>query len=139
MAVNTQPLFVMTPRNSFTGSVTAANTTRNGTGTVNLLFTAGVDGSILNNVLMQALGTNAATMARFFLNNGSDPTVAANNTLIAERQLTATTASETVPTPPFEWVPGLKLKGGVTPERVYVVLATAVAAGYQFTAFGGDF
>jgi hypothetical protein len=43
----------------------------------------------------QSHGTNAATVARVFLNNGRDRTVAANNVLWKQYTLAATTASQT--------------------------------------------
>jgi len=82
-------------------NLNVANTSRDmSSGTVFLLATmGGAVGGFFNTVNLQSLGTNAACVIRFFLNNGSDPTVATNNTLIGEAQMLATTASETAALP----------------------------------------
>ena len=136
MPANTTPIFVLTPKIQFTGNITAANTAVDGTGVVNLAFTAGTFGSSLERLVFRSKGTNVQTKAYIFINNGSDPTVAANNTLFSEIGLAATTVSQTSALPQFETYFGITLQPSY---RVYVTLGTAVAAGYQVTAIGGDF
>lgn len=97
------PTFMIPEKGSVGINLNVANTSRDmSTGTVFLLATmGGAVGGFFNSVLLQSLGTNAICVIRFFLNNGSDPTVATNNTLIGEMQLLATTASETISLPTF--------------------------------------
>lgn len=88
--------FMLPKKGIFGINANVANTTRDGTsGTKFLLATMGGSGGFFNSVNIQSLGTNAACVIRFFLNNGSDDTVATNNTMIAEAQMLATTAAET--------------------------------------------
>jgi len=81
MTANTQPIFPLTPKVSW-GTVTTANTAKDGTGTVVTVFTAGADGSRIDQIKVRALGTNVATVIRFFVNNGSTNATAANNSLV---------------------------------------------------------
>jgi len=143
--MTTAAQFAGTPNKGTPGYLTAANTTRDGTGATGrqLLFTAGASGSVLPGVQLQPRGTNVQTVLRFFRNNGSDPETAANNSLIAEQVIPATTASDTTSLPDYYMDfaqkfdgPGLVLASG---ERLYMTLATAVSAGIQATPInGGD-
>jgi hypothetical protein len=138
----TAPQFVTTPNKGTPGSLTAANTALDGTGATGrlLLFTAGSSGSILPAVRAMHLGTNVATLIRVFRNNGSDPAVAGNNTLVAEKAIASNTVSHTAESIPYDIPLNMTLAGGANPERIYVTLATAVAAGIQITPInGGDF
>ncbi len=77
-------------------AITAANTAKDGTGTVTTVFTAdATDGGFVNKVVFRAAGTNVDTVARLFINNGAVNTTAANNILYSEITLPATTLSET--------------------------------------------
>ena len=63
-------------------TLTTANTAKDGTGTVALIFTADAsNGGRVERVRAVPLGTNTASVLRIFINNGSDPTTAANNTI----------------------------------------------------------
>lgn len=149
MANNTSQIFSLRPKIQWC-NLTAANTALDGTGTVGTIFTAtatsGVD-SRIERIRCMALGTNVATVARFFVNNGSANTTAANNSLIAEIVLPATTAGNAVavtPTAPIELPSALDLNnlfpnGLPNGYKINVVLATAVSAGWQFTGFGADY
>ncbi len=118
-------------------TVTAANTAKDGTGTTNLIFTAdATSGSFLTKVVIRPLGTNVATVARFFLNNGSTPATAANNSLIAEAGIAATTNTEVAAIAGTEVAFNFPIPPGY---KLYVALGTAVAGGMQFTALGGDY
>lgn len=133
----TAPQFVTTPNKGTPQTITAANTATDGTGTVNLIFTAGSSGSFLPRVRCVHLGTNVATVVRLFRNNGSDPTVAGNNALIAEIAMAANTVSQTAESVPGEEQLNLTLAAG---ERIYATLGTAVAAGIKVIPInGGDF
>lgn len=142
--MSTSPQFVATPNPGTPGSITAANTDLTGaTSSGRLLaFTAGASGSVLPSLRVMHLGSNSsATVIRVFKNNGGDPNVAANNTLIAEATVAANTVSQTAASVPVDITLNVKLKGGATPERIYVTSGTAgSSAGYQVTPInGGDF
>ena len=132
---NTSPLFAGAADNSWgTTAITSANTAKDGTGTVLLVFTANsADGDFLQEVRFCSAGTNVASVARIFLNNGSTNATPANNILIGEITLSATTISETSAQPIYVF-PVNKLIA--TTQRIYVTIGTAVAAGYYVSAFG---
>lgn len=142
MAVNVTPIYSKVGDIQW-GTISAANTAKDGTGTVLTIFTAdATNGGRVDRIRARALGTNVATVLRVFINNGSTPATAANNTLWAEATLPATTLSEVgalavVEIPngsdagfPLVLPPGYKLN---------VTLGTAVAAGYAVTAAGGKY
>lgn len=141
MAVNITPIF------SKVGDVqwlnlAAASAAIDGTG-ASLLFTAdATNGGRVEKVRFKALGTNIATVARIFVNNGSTPATAANNVLFAEITLPGTTASAVASTAVVELpASGESAFPLVLPPsyRLYVALGTAVAAGYHITAVGGKY
>lgn len=137
MAANTDPIFSKVPKVQWTNGVTAANTAKDGTGTVDTVFTAdAVNGSYLQKLTIRPRGTNVATVLRVFVNNGGDNTVAANNALIAELSLLATTNSEIVSIIGNEVPLNIPLPPGY---RVNVTLGTAVAGGFAIAGFGGDY
>ncbi len=137
MAINTTPIF------SKKGDIqwppiplTAANTLKDGTGTVAVAFTAGVDGSFVQKLSVRALGTNVATVLRLFVNNGLTNATAANNTLVAEVTLPATTLSEVAAQIALELALNFALPASY---RLHCTLGTAVAAGHDVTVFGGSY
>lgn len=137
MTVNTTPIFTKTGSIQFpAAAISAANTARDGTGTVATVFTAGDDGAFVQRLVARSNGTNTTTVLRLFINNGADPAVAANNSLINEMTLPATTASEVAGLPPYEMPLNFALPPGY---RLMCTLGTAVAAGYQLTVFGGSY
>lgn len=147
MAQNTNPIFPLTPVNSWVSGAAAnaatpgvtANTTKDLTsGTIyGPLFTGkAVDGSRLDFIKVRALGTNVATVVRLFINNGSATGTAANNTLYLERTLSATTVSETSEQPDIILPLGISIPAGY---RIYATFGTAVAAGFHLTAIGGEY
>lgn len=135
MAANTTPIFPITPKVEW-GALTTANNVYDGTGTVVTLFTAGTNGGKVDYIKARAKGTNVATVLRIFINNGSDPTVATNNSLFMERALAATTASATSETADWVIPANVTLPAGY---KLTAVLGTTVASGWQFTSVGGDF
>lgn len=137
MVANTSPIFPLIPNIGFAPGITAANTAKDGTGTVDLVFTSdATDGSRLEKLRIRPKGTNVASVMRVFLNNGSTPTTAGNNMLYDEISLPATTNSEVASIPGLEIPMNISLPPG---WRVYVTLGTAVAGGYAVTAIGGDY
>lgn len=144
MTANTQPIFSDTgdvSNNAGTGMnqpITAAANDFTGAGANNsLVFTAGADGSFVHRLRFKAAGTNVASVARIFVNNGSDHTTAANNSLFGELPLPSTTSSATgVTGPELDYTLNIALPAGF---RIYVGLATGVAAGWVVTPVAGHY
>jgi len=144
MPANLQPIFPATQKVSW-GTVTTANTAKDGTGTQVTVFTAGTNGSRIDQIKIRPLGTNVATVVRFFINNGSTNATATNNSLAHETTAPASTLSEVAAQSdidvlinkgdalvcPIPYLPaGYKLN---------IAIGTTVAAGLQVTCFGGDY
>lgn len=51
--------------------ISTANTNRNGTGTIGTVFTAGSNGSRIDDISIDATGTTTAGVVRLFINDGS--------------------------------------------------------------------
>lgn len=145
-AANVQPIWIAKgdlSKDNGTGmnnAITLAANDYTGAGANNsLVHTAGADGSRVERLKFTSSGTNVATVARIFVNNGSANTTAANNTLIGEITLPATTASAVAAlvSPEFVMPAGaLALNGGF---KIYVGLGTAVAAGWTVTPIAGQY
>jgi hypothetical protein len=137
MTANINPIYAKEPHVEWSGALTAANTSKDlSSGTVNLLFTAGADGDFIESITAKALGTNVASVARIFLNNGSATTTAANNVLISEISLPATTLTEVAGLQDVAIALNRRIPAGY---KLYVLLGTAVAAGWNFTAWAGKY
>ena len=137
MPGNNSPIFSKIAHVEWAGGITAANTAKDGTGTVDTVFTAiPTTGSYLQKLVIRPKGTNVASVLRVFLNNGSVNTTAANNVLIGEISLPATTNSEVAALSGNELPLNIPVPPGY---RVMVTLGTAVAGGYAVSAFGGDY
>lgn len=137
MTANTTPRFPLTPKVTY-GALTAANTAYDGTGTVLTIGTAGANGSQVYSLNCQPLGTNVATVAAVYINNGSTQATAGNNTHLMDITLAATTASNTTSLASVvqTFSPPMILPAGYT---ILVHLRTAVSAGWQFTVQSDDF
>lgn len=138
MTANTTPIYTLTPVVSVGQTIATANTAKDGTGTVVTAYTAGANGSLPLGINFRPIGTNIATVARIFINNGSTNTSAANNSLFDEITLPAVTLSETAAQPVFRWNPpdGFRLPNGY---KLNVTIGTTVAAGHAVTGFGNDY
>lgn len=137
-SLNTQPIYTSSADTQWIGGATAANTTKDLTsGTAYLAFTASsTGGGYVQRIRFRPLGTNVATVARVFINNGGATGTTANNILWDEISLPATTLSETSALPTYE----LPLNFALPPSyRVFVTIATVVAAGYAITVIGGKY
>lgn len=136
MSGNITPVASRVPVVSW-GNVATANTALDGTGTVVTIFTAdATNGGLLFLWTLLHLGTNIATVIRFFLNNGSTNTVAANNSLFHEVTLAANTISQ-VAASIFQVIAMMR---GLPPGyKVNITTGTTIAAGAQVTAWGGAF
>jgi hypothetical protein len=136
MPQNTSPIFLLTPVVSWAPTGTAANTNLDGTGTVAAVFTAGTNGSKIEKVILEALGTNVATVIRLFVNNGLATSTGTNNTLVYEIPLAANTISQTAASARVEVAIDLVLPAGF---KLTCSTGTAIAAGVQVTAVGGNY
>ena len=135
---NTSPIFSIAGDIQWSSAaVTAANTTTDLTsGTITAIFTGGTNGSYVQRIRFRHLGTNVATVARVWINNGSTTGTAANNTLWDEITLAANTLSQTAAAINYELPLNFALPAGYV---IYVTLGTGVAAGFRITVIGGDY
>ncbi len=102
-----------------------------------LIFTADTtNGSYISRIRLKAGGTNVATVARIYINNGTDHTVAANNQFYGEISLPATTAIATQATVDIDYPMNFAIDPGF---KLYMGLATAVAAGWVATVVAGKY
>ena len=136
MAANLNPIFLLTPINTW-GSLTAANTALDGTGTVLTVFTAdAVNGGFVERIRWRPLGTNVASLGRIFLNNGLTNVTVANNSFIDDILLPVATLSQTAQMFGVDWLYHKQIPLGY---KLNVTLATAVAGGWQITGMGGNY
>jgi len=134
---NNNPIFTGTPISAFGTAVTAANTAMDGTGTVTTIFTAdATNGGFCGLIKLKPLGTNVASVARFFINNGSTNATASNNALIAEVTLPATTSSATSALVELGYALMQALQAGY---KINMTLGTAVAAGWIASVEAGSY
>lgn len=147
MAQNTNPIFPLTPVNTWVSGAAAtagtpgltANTAKDlASGTIyGPIFTGkAVDGSRLDFIKVRALGTNTGTVIRIFINNGSATGTAANNALYMERSLSSTSVSEISELADVIIPMNISVPAGY---RIYATFGTAVAAGFHLIAVGGDY
>jgi hypothetical protein len=139
MAINNKPIFTGAAQITWTNGVVTSNATTDLTsGTIyGPIFTAAAtNGGYVQKIRFRALGTNVATVARVWLNNGGQTTTASSNTLIDEISLPATTASSTSAISNYELPLNFALPAGYS---IYVTLGTTVVAGYDICVFGGSY
>jgi hypothetical protein len=145
MAANTAPIFSKLGDVSSNASTTMAPTFTTAaadytgaTATHNkLVFTAdATNGGFIQRLRFKAIGTNTASVARIFLNNGSANTTAANNSFYGEVSLPATTAIATAATVEIDYPMNFALPAGFT---IYVGLGTTVAAGWVCVPIAGKY
>lgn len=102
-----------------------------------LVFTSdSTNGGYVYKLRFQAKGTNVASVARIYINNGSTNATATNNSFYGQISLPATTATNTAATVEIDYPIGIALNPGF---RIYVGLGTTVAAGWVCTAVGGKY
>ena len=118
------------------GPLLSANTAMDGTGFVTPVFTAGTNGSYLQRLVARPVGTNIASVLRVFLNNGSSNATAANNVLITEATLPASTANAAGALVPVELPLNFAIPAGFV---INVTLGTAIAAGVRVCVIGGSY
>lgn len=145
MAASIQPIYPNKQNVSF-GTISAGNTAKDGTGTVTTLFTAGPNGSKIDQIKVRSLGTNVATALRLFVNNGQPNSSPTNNSLAHEVTVAASTLNETAALADIDVTISKNTYDTVCPipylpagYKINVTLGTAVAAGLQVTVFGADY
>ena len=160
MAVTATPIFVQTPNVGALNAVlsTAMTNTKafdgtEATGTAMVLvFTAGSDGARIDQINCRlastngqtASGTSSATVVRFWLNNNSVNTSAANNIFLGEVAIPAT-AVTALGTSALTVYPLSLTTGGLNipaSYRLYAGLTVAAGGtniGIAVSAFGGNY
>lgn len=136
---NNQPIFSKVGDIQWSGtSVSGANTTKDlTTGTTYSVFLADpTSGGYVQRIRFKSLGTNQATVARVWLNNGSTTSSPENNALFDEVSLSATTNSETSALSTTELPLNFALPPGY---KIYVTLGVTASAGYDVTVIGGKY
>ena len=131
----TTPNYTNGPRCGI-GQATAANTNRDGTGTIATVFTAGASGSRIDKIDAQAVGTTTAGMLRWYIHDGT------NARLLFETPVLAITPSGTLPA----WRATMQ-QNGMNPELFPILLPTGFslrvsthnAETFNCIATGGDF
>ena len=138
MAANTNPIYTLTPDIQWSPTaLIAANTAKDGTGTVATVFTAdATNGGFVQKIKFRAAGANGATVARIFINNGGVNTTATNNVLFDEITLAATSTNEAGAQPPYELPLNIALPPGY---KILVTFGTAVTTGYYISVTGGKY
>lgn len=127
------PTIVQTPKTPYV-QISAANTARDGTGTIGTLYTAGSAGARLEGIQFTATGTTTAGVLRVFLSNDAGST----KRLIAEVLVTAVTPSTTLAVFSYTWIPPT----GVLILEASAVVYVATHNAEAFNCFGlrtGDF
>jgi len=138
MAANTAPIFSLLGDVQWgPTTITTANTAKDGTGTVLNVFTAdATNGGFVQRIRFKTAGTNIATVARVFINNGSTNATAANNVLFDEVTLAASTISEISAQVVYELPLNFALPPGY---KLNVTVGTTIAAGYFVSVIGGKY
>lgn len=145
MAANTSPIYTLTPdiawgsadgNGGTAGPLKTANTAMDGTGTVLTVFTAQTNGSYVRKLIARAAGTCTGSVLRVFINNGSTNATIANNILIDEITLPATTAIATAALPTIQVPLEFAMPNGY---KINVTLGTTVSAGWWVSVIGGDY
>lgn len=129
-----QAQYVGTPKVGV-GQVSAANTARDGSGTIATIFTAGASGSRIDAINIKATGTTTAGMIRLFIHDGT------NARLLTELPVTALTPSGTLPA----WEAQLNTNSMsqvlpiILPTGYSLRASTNNAETFNVIAIGGDF
>lgn len=160
MAVTATPVFTQTVNvgalNAIVSTAMTNTTSFDGTmatGTaMALVFTAGADGARIDQVMCRlastngatASGTSAATVVRFWINNGSANTTAGNNIFLGEVAIPATAVTALATSALTTYPLTLPLNGLNIPATYRIYGGTTVAAGgtniaIALSAFGGNY
>jgi hypothetical protein len=130
MAANTAPIYAL---KGFCGQaiLLVGNTSLNGTGQLYDVASGAADGTRVDKVIVQAVGTTTAGMVRLFV---YDPT-ADRNTLIAEVRVEAITPSASVKA--FSQTLDLLPNGIMLPQNYVLRASTHNSETFHVTSFGG--
>jgi hypothetical protein len=160
MAVTPTPIFAQTPNvgalNAIISTAMTSTSTYDGTNATGtamaLCYTAGANGSRVDQVVCKfastngaaASGTSSATVVRFWMNNGSANTSAANNIFLGEVALPATAVTAAGTTANTVYSLALLLGGLNLPASYRIYAGLTVAAGgtniaIAINAVGGDY
>lgn len=160
MAVTATPIFTQTPNTGALNAIlsTAMTNTKafDGTETAGtamaIIFTAGADGSRVDQITCRlsstngatASGTSAATLVRFWINNGSANTTATNNIFLGEVAIPATAVTALGTSALTTYPLTLPVNGLNLPATYRIYAGTTVAAGgtniaIAVSAFGGNY
>jgi len=146
MAANTLPVFTKQAAIGLNGAATlgtALDAVYNGTSAnAKIAFSAdATNGSYVQCIRMKALGTNAVSKLKIYINNGTGTEgslAAANCSFFGEISLPATTASTTAATSDVTYPMNIAL-----PASYRIVLgidaAGALASGWAFTVIAGTY
>ena len=160
MAVTSTPVFTQTVNVGALNAIvsTAMTNTKafDGTETAGtplaLVFTAGADGARIDQIMCRlsstngatASGTSAATVVRFWINNGSANTTAGNNIFLGEVAIPATAVTALGTSALTTYPLTLPLNGLNIPATYRIYGGLTVAAGgtniaIAMSAFGGNY
>jgi hypothetical protein len=130
------PQYAATPKVGI-AVISTANTSRDGTGTIGTVFSAGASGSRIDRIIVNATGTTTAGMVRLFIHDGT------NARLFREISVSAATPSGTVQafsafmsSQNAQDIGHLPL---VLPTGYSLRASTHNAESFVATAIGGDF
>lgn len=102
-----------------------------------LVFTAdATNGGFIQRIRFKAIGTNTASVARIYINNGATAGTATNNSFVGEMSLPGTTGINTAATTDVDYPMNFAIDPGF---RIYVGLGTTVAAGWVPVAIAGKY
>jgi hypothetical protein len=120
------------------GAWKTANTAMDGSGTVLTVFTAdATNGSWLSGINLSPAGTNIASLARVFINDGTSQTSNGTHSILYREQalpvstLSQTAAMQAIYIPINKYIPA--------GYKIQLTLGTTVAAGYYASADGGNY
>lgn len=124
------PAYAATPRCAV-AQATAANTNRDGTGTIATIFTAGASGSRIDLIAVKATGTTTAGMVRLYVHDGSTAR------LWREVPVSAVTPSASLAS--FASYVNLTFDPLIIPTGYSLRASTHNAETFNVVATGGDF
>lgn len=147
MPANTSPIYALQPDVSSNAGTamaptltTAAADYTGASANNQLVYTANsTEGGIVRGVFFAPLGSNTASVARVYLNNGSVNTTAGNNSYIGGFSLPGTAASNIAAEASFFYPfpnGGIGLNPGF---RIFVGLGTTVVGGWRVTPVAGRY
>jgi len=131
MPANTEPIFTLTPVIG-RAAISAANTNRDGTGTIVSVITGAANGTRISRIIIQAIVTTTAGMVRLYIDNG------VNIYLWREVAVTAITGSASV----AEFVSIISLVGETAlnlPSGYSLQASTHNAEAFNVIAEGGNY